>query len=161
MNHRSFLQDDGAGPSTARTPLYPHTPGESDHYSLTSSDKELFRHIMMDEGTSQPHGAHDFPQPHGAHELPQPHGDQDLPQDELVDLVERGERVQQLRDKLEKYSIHNDMDIHDPRFERQLQTHVSFEIELEKRLRMEGYTPDSLNRYRDQIRELILYNSKN
>jgi len=78
--------------------------------------------LFPDEVTSEPHGAHDLPQPHGAH---------DLPQDELVDLVERGEREQQLRDKLSRYYYDNDMNILDPRFERKLQTHVCFEIELE------------------------------
>ena len=78
--------------------------------------------MFPDEVTSEPHGAHDLPQPHGAH---------DLPQDELVDLVERGEREQQLRDKLSRYYYDNDMNILDPRFERKLQTHVCFEIELE------------------------------
>ena len=36
---------------------------------------------------------------------------------------------------------------------------VSFEIELEKRLRIEGFTPDCINQYRNQLRELFFYDN--
>lgn len=42
-------------------------------------------------------------------------------------------------------------------FDRDLQTHVDFDIEVEKQLSFLGYTPATINRTRKQIRELLLY----
>ena len=166
-DHGNNILDDGAGPSTARTALDHHIPGEY-HISWTSSENALLQSCFPDEVTSQPHGAHDLPEPHGAHDLPEPHGDQDLPephgdqdqpQVELLDLVERGDRELQLRNKLTSHYFHVDRNICDPRFERRLRIQVSFEIELEKRLRIEGFTPDCINQYRNQLRELFFYDN--
>lgn len=42
---------------------------------------------------------------------------------------------------------------------KQVRIQVSFEIELEKRLRIEGFTPDCINQYRNQLRELFFYDN--
>lgn len=54
----------------------------------------------------------------------------------------------------------NDTQLDHFRFQHEVQTHVDVEIELERQLRLEGYTPATINRTRTQIRELLLYNRR-
>jgi hypothetical protein len=93
-----------------------------------------------------------------------PHGAQEMPQDLLWNaleqpLIEEKERTLQLRAKLENRFHGENLTFPKTwRFEQWVQTHVNVEIEVEKRLRMEGYLPREINHSRAEIRELILYN---
>nr|QWQ49861.1 hypothetical protein [Zelkova schneideriana] len=96
----------------------------------------------------------------------QPHGAQEIPQDLLWNeleqpLIEEKERTLQLRAKLaNRFYFRNQTVPETLRFEHEVQTHVNVEIEVEKRLRMEGYLPREINNSRAEIRELLLYTRK-
>ena len=97
----------------------------------------------------------------------QPHAAQDIQQDNLWNeldqpLIDEAERRNQLSTKLaNRYSFGERTNRDLLRFERELQTHVEFEIEVERQLRLEGYTPATINRTREQIRDLIFYKTDN
>lgn len=72
-------------------------------------------------------------------------------------LLQERERTYQLKKKwISHYNYDSAFDC--IRLENHIKTQLDVEIEIEKSLRLEGYSAATINRTRDQIRDLILYN---
>lgn len=67
-------------------------------------------------------------------------------------LIDEAERAHQLATKLaNKFSFRENTYPETLSFQHEVKTHVDVEIEVEKRLRMEGYLPATINRTRTSV----------